>query len=48
MIIIKKLGHVSFTELSEILNTLSNQDFAGFNKIRLRRSLEKIKEMHVK
>ena len=41
-------GNVSFTELCEIINTLSNQDFAGLNKFRLRKSLGKIKEMHVK
>ena len=27
--------HVSFTELSEIINILSNQDFAGLDKFRL-------------
>ena len=36
--------NVSFTELCEIVNTLSNQDFAGLDKFRLRTSLEKIKE----
>ena len=41
-------GGVSFTELSEIINTLSNQDFAGMDKFRLRTSLQKIKEMIVK
>ena len=25
-------GNVNFTELSEIINTLSNQDFAGLDK----------------
>ena len=34
----------SFTELCKIVNTLSNQDFAGLDKFRLRTSLEKIKE----
>ena len=34
--------------MSEIINTLSNQDFAGLDKIRLRTSLGKIKEMYVK
>ena len=28
-------GNVSFTELSEIITTLSNQDFAGLDKFRL-------------
>ena len=41
-------GNVSFTELSEIINALSNQDFAGMDKFRLRTSLGKIKEMRVK
>ena len=41
-------GNVSFIELSEIINTLSNQDFAGMDKFILRTSLEKIKEMRVK
>ena len=41
-------GNVSFTELSEIINTVSNQDFAGLDKFRLRISLRKIKEMRVK
>ena len=36
--------NVRFTELCEIVNTLSNQDFAGLDKFRLRASLEKIKE----
>ena len=31
-----------------MINTLSNQDFAGLNKFRLRTNLRKIKEMHVK
>ena len=44
----KSRGNTSFTGLSEIINTLSNQDFAGLDKFRLRSSLEKIKEMHVK
>ena len=38
--------NLSFIELSEIKNTLSNQDFAGLDKFRL--GLEKIKEMRVK
>ena len=41
-------GNVSFTEYCKIINTLSNQDFAGLDKFRLRESLGKIKEMHVK
>ena len=44
----KSRGNVSFTELSEIINTLSSQDFAGMDKFRLRASLGKIKEMRVK
>ena len=44
----KSRGNVSFTELSEIINTLSSQDFAGMDKFRLSASLGKIKEMHVK
>ena len=34
--------------MSEITNTLSNQDFASLDKFRLRTSLGKIKEMSVK
>ena len=41
----KKKGKVSFTELSEIINTLSSQDFAGMDKFRLRERLGKIKGM---
>ena len=33
-------GNVSFTELSEIITTLSNQDFAGLDKFRLPYLLE--------
>ena len=44
----KSRGNTSFTGLSEIINTLSNQDFAGLDKFRLRSRLEKIKEMHVR
>ena len=44
----KRRGNVSFTELSEIINTLSSQDFAGMDKFRLRERLGKIKEMRVK
>ena len=40
-------GNVSFSELSEIINTLSNHDFAGLDKFKLR-SLGEIKEMPVK
>ena len=40
-------GNTSFNNLSQIINTLSNQDFAGLDKFRLRESLEKIKEMRV-
>ena len=43
----KSRGNLSFTELFEIMNTLSNQDFAGLDKFRLRASLRKIKEMRV-
>ena len=41
-------GSVSFTESCEIINSLSNQDFAGLGKFRWRASLGKIKEMHAK
>ena len=41
-------GNKSFTELYEIINTLSNQGFAGMDKFRLRTSLGKIKEICVK
>ena len=40
--------NISLTELSEIINTLSNQDFAVFDKFRLKASTEKIKEMPLK
>ena len=41
----KSKGNVSFTELSEIINTLSSQDFAWMDKFRLRERLRRIKEM---
>ena len=41
-------GNASFNDLSQLINTLSNQDFAGFDKFRLRESLGKMKEMRVK
>ena len=31
----RSTGNVSFTKLSEIITTLSNQDFAGLDKFRL-------------
>ena len=34
--------------MSQLINTLSNQDFAGLNKFRLRESLGKMKEMRLK
>ena len=34
-------GNLSFTELSKIINTQSNHDFAGLDKFRLRASLGK-------
>ena len=34
--------------MCEIINTLSNEDFAGLDKFRLRTSMGKIKEMGVK
>ena len=34
--------------MSEIINTLSNQDFAVFDQFRLKASTEKIKEMPLK
>ena len=48
IIIIEAGGNVSFTELSEIINTLSSQGFAGMDRFRLRTSLGKIKKMRVK
>ena len=44
----KNRGNVSFTELPEIINVLSSQDFSGMDKFRLRERLGKIKEMRVK
>ena len=44
----KSRGNVTFTELSEIINTLSSQDFAGMDKFRLRERLRNIKEIRVK
>ena len=44
----KSRGNVTFTELSEIINALSSQDFAGMDKFRLRERLRNIKEMRVK
>ena len=44
----KSTGNVTFTELPEIINTLSSQDFAGIDKFRLRKRLRNIKEMRVK
>ena len=44
----KSRGNVSFTEFSEIINTLSSQDFAGMDRFRLMASLGKIKKMRVK
>ena len=44
----KSRGNVTFTELSDIINTLSSQDFAGMDKFRLRKRLRNIKEMRVK
>ena len=41
-------GNASFNDLSQLINTLSNQDFAGLNKFRLRESLGKMKEIRVK
>ena len=38
-------GNASFNNLSQIINTLSNQDFAGFDKFKLREILGKMKEM---
>ena len=34
--------------MPEIISTLSNQDFTGIDKFRLRKNLGKIKEIHVK
>ena len=44
----KSRENVSFTQLSEIIKFLSNQDFPGMDKFRFRTSLGKIKEMRVK
>ena len=44
----KSRGNVTFTELSEIINTLSSQDFAGMDKFRLRERLRNIEKMRVK
>ena len=41
-------GNVIFTELSEIINTLSNLDFAGMDKFKLNTSPGEIKEMTIK
>ena len=43
----RTLGKSSFNDLSELINTLSNQDFSGLDKFRLRKSLAKLKEMRV-
>ena len=37
----------SFNDLYQLINTLSNQDFDGLDKFRLRKSLGKLKEMRV-
>ena len=39
-------GDASFNNLSQIINALSNQDFAGLDNFRLRKILGKMKEMH--
>ena len=39
-------GDASFNNLSQIINTVSNQDFAGLDNFRLRKILGKMKEMH--
>ena len=41
-------GKFSFNALPQLINTLSNQDFAGLDKFRLRKSLGKLKEMRVR
>ena len=43
----RTMGKSSFNDLSQLINTLSNQDFAGLDKFRLRESLGKLKEMRV-
>ena len=43
----RTMGKSSFNDLSQLINTLSNQDFAGLDKFRLRKNLGKLKEMHV-
>ena len=43
----RNLGKSSFNDLSKLINTLSNEDFSGLDKFRLRKSLAKLKEMHV-
>ena len=44
----RTMGKSSFNDLSQLINTLSNQDFAGLDKFRLRKSLGKLKEMRVR
>ena len=44
----RNMGNISFVELCEMINTLSNYNFPGLDKFRLRTSLRKIKEMCVK
>ena len=39
-------GNAGFNDLSQLLTTLSNQDFTVFDKFRLRESLRKMNEMH--
>ena len=38
-------GNTSFSNLSQIINALSNEVFAELDKFRLRESLEKMKEI---
>ena len=42
------MGKSSFNDLSQLINTQSNQDFAGLDKFRLRKNLGKLKEMCVR
>ena len=38
-------GNASFNDFSQIINRLSNQNFAGFDNFRLKENMGKIKEM---
>ena len=44
----RTMGKSSFNDLPQLINTQSNQDFAGLDKFRLRKSLGELKEMCVR